>query len=555
MADISELLGNSNPEALKRLLELRDKINYDRPTTSPYSPAAESAKIFEAAPGSAAESAGVFESAMPGGVGIEAGKELVPLAESGADVAAPLAEGIGASALTKLGSAALPATVAYEMLKSEPGHSDEQEAAEMRKLGAFKGSIPLPGQGSPATPIASQELMGPPAPTERVPANTSDKEEPSPIEKIKSSLSKRDNLKANPTPNARSVSDLLSQLNGNDLNDAKQQRNQMQLMAMLGHAGETIGSAFTPSVKPDEAFYKSMLERSNQPVSDIEAAQKLNMEKLKQHELLTKYDTNSPEANILRSLVKQVSPKAKLNMSDDDLNNASTATLENILKGIEGMANRQLSSDYLNHAKQVTKDAKDRVQDDKDRSTFEKNVNASRASSRSVLGKAAQAQVSVDRLLDIVNNPNATAQDMSSVSSDLSQVISGAATISGSAHQEYKNLATDYANGINYIFSHANAVNIPEVKAHVADVANKMRDISSKVIQNNIKSSSLGSGWAKRNPEEAQKIAMASLMEAPSAQVPTSGNTVNVIDPKGNIRAIPKDKVQDALAAGGKLAQ
>ncbi len=44
-------------------------------------------------------------------------------------------------------------------------------------------------------------------------------------------------------------------------------------------------------------------------------------------------------------------------------------------------------------------------------------------------------------------------------------------------------------------------------------------------------------------------------LKPPETSSASTGNTVRVLDPKGNVRLIPKEQVDDAIKAGGKLAQ
>lgn len=111
-------------------------------------------------------------------------------------------------------------------------------------------------------------------------------EEESPDTNPASILTKLKNLKENPTKNPPLVQDTLAKLlgqNREDLAGANDQRNQLQLLAMLGHAGAQAGAALTPlaHTMPDNTAFNALMQAAQQPVSDIKMKQDLANETMK----------------------------------------------------------------------------------------------------------------------------------------------------------------------------------------------------------------------------------------------------------------------------------
>lgn len=128
--------------------------------------------------------------------------------------------------------------------------------------------------------------------------------------------------------------------------------------------------------------------------------------------------------------------------------------------------------------KQAVKQTAD---DEKEIAKATKEANGMSASSRSVIGNAEKIKFAAKRLNDILDDPNATTEDMSSVAADMNGLISGTTTMGGTSHAEYNTLQSTLAKGLQYITSNPVAPNIPEVKQHIKDVANRMMKLSDDV--------------------------------------------------------------------------
>lgn len=160
------------------------------------------------------------------------------------------------------------------------------------------------------------------------------------------------------------------------------------------------------------------------------------------------------------------------------------------------MANRATASD-----------TKQNANDDKELAKMSTEINGLKASSRSAVGSAANAKVKAQRMIDILNDPNATPQDMQSAAADLNSIVSNTTTMSGTEHQTYNNLQTEYANGVQYLLNRPHAADVPQVKQHMKDVANRMVGISDQVIAQNAGTVKAGhAGYVKRHPDEWQDL-------------------------------------------------
>lgn len=156
-----------------------------------------------------------------------------------------------------------------------------------------------------------------------------------------------------------SVDDILAKLNGNDeeLNRAKDTRNQLQLFSMLGQAGNQILGGATGS-KVDNSVFDQMGKLAGQGIDDIKTKSALNKEKLAQHEAATKLkndiaksDPTSPISAEYRQAIKEMTGKdVNENISAGDLDKMSGiyekmwATRENAKMRAEAAAERSKKS-------------------------------------------------------------------------------------------------------------------------------------------------------------------------------------------------------------------
>ena len=341
------------------------------------------------------------------------------------------------------------------------------------------------------------------------------------------------NAKANPTPNAPTVSDTLKALLGKSnqsVDDAKKERDALQLGALFSRLGNQFGNAMTQlaPTKLDNSMSDALMKSSQQPMADLGEKQALAKGALQQQIAtgqatteIDKTDPNSAISKAARDFYQKTTGKpADAAMSASDLQSMDPI-LARTFAAQERSKDRTMMSQSGVDAKEAAQDAKQQVQDEKIQQKFSKDVSGLSQSSRSAIGKAAQAKISVNRLLDIVNDPNSTNQDLQSAYADLNQVVSGTTTMGGTEHQSYSTAFNKLADLQTYFTGNPAAPIIPAIKAHVADVANRMNKISDGVVNKHVNITSAGvSGWAERNPEAYQGILSAVGQNAESPAPP-----------------------------------
>jgi hypothetical protein len=175
---------------------------------------------------------------------------------------------------------------------------------------------------------------------------------------------------------------------------------------------------------------------------------------------------------------------------------------------------------------------KDKAEQDK----ITKELNSLQASSRSVLGSAAMTKQRVQKLKDIVNDPNATPQDMNLAASELNTAVTNTSTVAGAKGLEYHNLQTGLANLMQKYTSNPHAPNVPEIKKHIAELADRMANVSDDVISNNAGAIKAGhTDFVSKYPDRWNDMlsantgsGMPTVPQAPGAPVPgqTPGRTV-----------------------------
>ena len=155
-----------------------------------------------------------------------------------------------------------------------------------------------------------------------------------------------------PVDSRMNTSDAISKLLGSnqaDLDDAIKQRNQLQLLGMIEHVGNTAGNALTPLARPNsDADYQAHLATMAQaPIQDVMAKQALAREGLQNQasaqqlgQLMANSDENSSISSTARDILKQAAKSAQMNINIPD--NLTAAQAEKLMPGIENMANRRV---------------------------------------------------------------------------------------------------------------------------------------------------------------------------------------------------------------------
>lgn len=276
---------------------------------------------------------GKFADYLPAQSGKSAAESAQTLVPGGKSPAASLGKLVSggfkaAEAIPRIASkAALPLTVLQEALASP--NVDEDEDATMRNLRAAGGDPVNPGN----TPLPYGGLVGPSleakaketmpefsmGPEEEVDLNAlGNKEDESPEDKEKSRIlanliKLNKNYKAPKMAVADSIKALL-QGNREDMANAMQSRNTMQLLGLMGKAGNQIGASIA-GVKPNSEVYDQIVGQAGQPIQDLSTQQQMETNTLKAAALkqetekqISRNDPNSRESQSFRKSVESVYP-------------------------------------------------------------------------------------------------------------------------------------------------------------------------------------------------------------------------------------------------------
>ena len=583
MADISELLADKDPETLKRMLELRDKLQYDKPTSSPVGPAEQSAEAFKGMPRTAAESAETFEN-MP-----KSALETAPEAASSGEAAlgageAAGAEGLGAdSAASMLGlaplaaaTAGLGASAAVKYLGSGAAESDLNDTFHPKAYDQQGGSaFGLPNGGMSPEDAMKKYGGGPEATTgynpnaakkPMVAVDKGDDEEDDdgdedtrgPAALVNKLKNLRDNPPKNPPPISQTLGKLLNP-EDDEMRDARNERSKLQLLAMLGHGSAQIGAALTPlaHTMPDNTAFNTLMQAAQQPIQDIKDKKALNMETLKQKELLDKIDPNSSQAHVLRSLLKQAAQKAGVNLSDSEIQSASPATMENIMKGVESLATHQENAKNRAAYRDIARENKESDRRDK----VDQHVGDMLESSRQTPDvkqayldsySASKALTLLDKYPDLnkMSNPQ-----VSLIAAEVAKIAQGGVP----GMDELRALKPDalpqwFSKVSSKLINAPTAANagafLKQYKDYVTDLKKNSKDIINDKIGRvvDVNESKMNPGTAKLYKEKYLKP-----LEGDSSA--SKEEMVNVISPEGQVGQIPRKNLEKAKSRGFKEQQ
>lgn len=559
---------------------------------APIADAANPALLAEKIPNLVADGAGEAAATAPKAAGL--------LSEAGGAVSGDALLS-GASALGKIaGKAALPLTVAQTMLDGPesatsspmdgpvPGHpgysfKGQDIVKDPESVGPPKPPMgpPAPGPGDRST--ASVKNQAPSAALTPAPEVT-----PHAVQKaaaaVESSKSKLDPILEQYLKDKR------------DLADAQDEAKRNRFAAELGGAGATLSHAIAGAKgEADLKPFQQMSENAYQPVADLQAKQAYAAKGLQdmQSRIATQAAMAGSDPNSETSKRTQAvyGPMLKsFGMNPDTVKGLSAVEIKTTMeKPIEFSAKLQELKEAaaLRHQQaSYVHDDKLRHEDEIEGATIANKANFLSASSRSAVGQAANAKMKLQRLNELLTDPNATPQDMNIAANDLAGAVSGGnATVSGTHGQEYKNLASDLISKANYLMGTTIPAEQSAAKQHMLDVSKRIGSVSDSVIDQNMSIVKAGhAGWFSRHPDQAQNIvstvanqgATPSPPGAPTAagmhpQAPTPPTspapasaptpsvaaapigTVNIRDPHGVIRHVPQALQAQALANGGTL--
>lgn len=116
-----------------------------------------------------------------------------------------------------------------------------------------------------------------------------------------------------------------------------------------------------------------------------------------------------------------------------------------------------------------------------------KDTDPYKASSRSALGMATIGNQRANRAIPVLQNPNATNQDISTAIADISGIFQGGIPTDAGQHaQEYNTLAGRLSNLKTLVTGQPSAPAIPEVKAHLLDLINTLKDVNNQSIKDQL---------------------------------------------------------------------
>ncbi len=305
---------------------------------------------------------------------------------------------------------------------------------------------------SPITEDADDEDDSPVAPAAPV----------SPAQALRDKLAKVNGT--SPVTSRMNTGDAIKKLlsdNSSELEDAKAQRNKIQLIAMLNDAGNTAGAALAPmsGIKPDEKFTNNLLATAQQPVSDLGAKQKLAQEALleiKAQKELASHQVDSPESQSYRAFLKATSPQLVKELGNDQFNNVTAADAEKVHRMVE-LKQRYDALALQHEANNIAKQGKANEKTSNDQAKAYSEAQQKIASFRGNAGlqQASKDVLNANKALALINQPGMkTTQDLRLLAEEMGKVASGG--VPGEHGVEAlmpSNLKTRYAGLINFIAS------------------------------------------------------------------------------------------------------
>jgi hypothetical protein len=310
-----------------------------------------------------------------------------------------------------------------------------------------------------------------------------------PVNKLIENGKRIKELEANPVQNAAPIGQVLAKLTGqepNELRDAQQQRNQLQLMAILGRAGQQAGAAIAnrADIKPDDEGYRTLLAAAEQPISDIKTEKALAAETSKNKKLAAEAktaeqqsDPTSDVSQIARDLYeKTMHKKAPPNASAAQLKDMDNV-FARIFAAEENRKDRQDNKKLFANQKRSAEQSKaytalrERVE------SFRGNAKAQQAS-KDVLA--------ADKALQMVEHkdPNSlTMQDLRLLSEELGKIASGGVPGEHGVQQLMpNNLKTKFAEMQNFMLSKPSDAQAGEYIARNMEYLKDMRGVAQNAL-------------------------------------------------------------------------
>lgn len=194
-------------------------------------------------------------------------------------------------------------------------------------------------------------------------------------------------------------------------------------------------------------------------------------------------DPNSAESRFAQEYIAKLTSRKPEEFADMPYSRA-----KELLPTVEKAWSAQEAADARRATLNATVGTKQDQFDEKQWVNLEKRVNLLQSSSRSALGSAAIGNQRADRALQVLDNPQATDQDLQNAMVDLAGIFQGGSPHESSlGHQQYKTLQTKINNIMTYITSSPTAAKQPAVRAKLRQVVQEIKDVDNKIIGDNMK--------------------------------------------------------------------
>lgn len=232
--------------------------------------------------------------------------------------------------------------------------------------------------------------------------------------------------------------------------------------------------------------------------------------------------------------VKKVLPES---MSANDIENNSQ--IKAMLAGGYSVQGNQLKAAAMG-AKNDTFNAKNATQVSKD---YEKHME-----------EPISVQNSIKRIESVLTTPIISKQQLGDVNMAISNIFSpkhqSDATVSKT---EYDSMSAKAAGALQTLFSKPQDIGARELIKHILDQAYHIGNVTNQAAKKEIEG--LDAGYATEPSLAKMAQAKSEFFNKRFGQdYGATSATVNVVSPvDGKVHAIPKEKLQDALSAGGKV--
>lgn len=334
-------------------------------------------------------------------------------------------------------------------------------------------------------------------------------------------------------PQSQNLASLLAtDKNQQSYDDIKKRSDLATLGNQLGAAGDIIGNAIAfrqPNAAAQKQFGEQAASAANMPK---EFAQKQAMDEQDPNSAVSKNYRDflakqglTVGPGVTAAQVREVLLPAvdKEKLQQERLQNAKDTKA---LGMTQINAYRALQQDNKDRADAEKNDFKDRTEG----AQVAKEMNGLSSTSRSALGQATTAKVQAQRLKQLLSDPSVSNPDLNTAAALMNRIESGTATMGGAKDQQYHTLQQQLASGISYITGNPTAPDVPKIKQHMIDVADRMSKISDDVQNHQLAIVKAGhADFFKRRPEVVNGIIQAIQGDGSPAPVPGQQNS-----PAGN---------------------